>query len=333
MKTNLFLLIVFMLLATSSCKNKELNEIANNTEQVQEKPEFEDNVTLRNANFESDLKIYSLGSYDKIQNQTTGFISLTDTFPYSDHQDSIVIAANYLGNNTTPEFHVLDKKHRARFLSISKIKEADKVYIYNYVLDTIYVFPVKELPVMAHITVYGADYPVSQFDYLIGFDLETVLPINELQNYYDSFVYIGTENPFQTNKIKPIIWKKMQPKQFPTVTKIKSLSNLKITSLFHFSMETMDYYLVNKNHLLILESNTKKVLTDTIFVAGESTSLAQLTFENSINENSPEQYTGMLFKNRPPVYFGFTYESFGCSSINFIGKPKKEIYVLCDNRH
>lgn len=333
MKNYLFILIVSALFSTYSCKNNELNEIAINTEQVQKNLNVEDALSIQNSNLESDLKIYTLGSYDKIQNRTTGFISLTDAFPYSEHRDSIVIAANYLGNNATPEHHILDKKHRARFLSISKINESDKVFIYNYVLDTTYTFQVNELPVMAHISVYGADSPVSQLDYLIGFDLERFLPLDKLPNYYNSFVYIGKENPFQINKIKPIIWKKIDPKKFPNTTEIKNLSISKITALYHFSTDKMDYYLLNKNHLIILDSNTKTLLKDIDFEEGESTSMAELTFENSKNENSPMQYTGTLFKNKPSVFFGFTYESFGCTSISLIGNPEKNIYILCDNRH
>ena len=98
-------------------------------------------------------------------------------------------------------------------------------------------------------------------------------------------------------------------------------------------MNSMDYYLINDNHLVIVETATKKLITEAIFTEGESTSRATLSFANSVNENAPEQWTGNLFKNKPPVFFGFTYESFGCTNINFIENPSNSIYLHCDNRH
>ena len=335
MKSSHYLLILLVTLQFMSCKKTASDKIVAIpvadeilTDSIaNEFDEAEVNVKYK------DLIIYPLSTYDKVANQPTGFIPLTDAFPWSEHKDSIAISSEYLGNYEGTEFHTLNEKYRSRFLQLMKIKETDNVFIYNYRLDSIYTFQVKDLPLLAHITVYGADGPIRPFDYLIGFDLQNFLPIKEFDVYYNALVYVGSENPFNTGKLKPILWKKIGPNEFPKEVKSKSITATKISKLYKYQMNSMDYYLINDNHLVIVETATKKLITEAIFTEGESTSRATLSFANSINENAPEQWTGNLFKNKPPVFFGFTYESFGCTSINFIENPSNSIYLHCDNRH
>ncbi|MFI8605669.1 hypothetical protein ACIGCP_14490 [Cellulophaga baltica] len=67
---------------------------------------------------------------------------------------------------------------------------------------------------------------------------------------------------------------------------------------------------------------------------GESSSKAPLRIKGEKYDYEENlQYVGRLFKNRPPVVFGFTFKSFGCPSINFIDKNELPIFILCDNRH
>ncbi|OOV49996.1 hypothetical protein B1J94_03585 [Leptospira kirschneri serovar Grippotyphosa] len=44
------------------------------------------------------------------------------------------------------------------------------------------------------------------------------------------------------------------------------------------------------------------------------------------------QWTGKMFKNRPPVIFGFFYEDYKCEVIDFLKLPKSGILISCDNR-
>ncbi|EMS88521.1 hypothetical protein LEP1GSC074_3321 [Leptospira noguchii str. Hook] len=39
-----------------------------------------------------------------------------------------------------------------------------------------------------------------------------------------------------------------------------------------------------------------------------------------------------MFKNRPPVIFGFFYEDYKCEDIDFLKLPKSGILISCDNR-
>ena len=67
------------------------------------------------------------------------------------------------------------------------------------------------------------------------------------------------------------------------------------------------------------------------FEGREFTSLSGIQTEQEDRRNS--QWTGTLFKNKPPVIFGFTSESFGCSVITLMEKAGGEIPINCDNRH
>jgi hypothetical protein len=337
MKNSCCLLILLGFFQLTSCKDSTSDTVVeNNATQIvtdtitNEAIDEVDNVDRIKY---KDLIIYPLHSYDKIDNQSTGFVPLTDSFSFSEHKDSIVISAEYLGKNEFEQFHTLNEKYRTRFLKLMKIKETDNVFIYNYRLDSIYTFQVKELPLLAHISLYGTDDSVMPYDYLIGFDLQNFLPINDLGIYYDAFVYAGRENPFNTGKIKPILWKKMAANQLPKEIKSKAISSTKINKLYKFQMNSFDYFLLNDTHLVIVESATKKIILEEIFVEGESESPAPLSFEGIENENLPQQWTGNLFKNKPAVFFGFQYHSFGCEGINFIENPGNSIYIYCDNRH
>ncbi|MHA7057684.1 hypothetical protein ACWGOQ_0010725 [Aquimarina sp. M1] len=46
-----------------------------------------------------------------------------------------------------------------------------------------------------------------------------------------------------------------------------------------------------------------------------------------------EQMTGKLFNDKPPVFFGLLYHSFGCSKIYFLDKERGFIRLRYDNRH
>jgi hypothetical protein len=45
----------------------------------------------------------------------------------------------------------------------------------------------------------------------------------------------------------------------------------------------------------------------------------------------PEQWTGKLLKNKPPVAFGFIYE--WCPFITLLDSTYEDIWINCDNRH
>ncbi len=199
-------------------------------------------------------------------------------------------------------------------------------------------FAVKELKVVARLSVYAStyDWPFAHYDYMIGFEIKGK-PMGGL-------VYVGKENPFVQGQMRPVGWKEMAPKDIPDLgNSLKDTLQLgKYVSENIYSAKDKDvqFFIQDMNRenysrarrLLVINLNTEETLLDKMFYDGESTSSAPLNFVNG-NENDITQWTGKLFKNKPPVVFGFQYHSFGCPSISFLDKAEKEIYINCDNRH
>lgn len=333
MKFQVIFTFFLILLYQISCKKTSRKETVITKDSITTKfYPIKDSLDLNNQNNFNDLRIYPMGSYAKTEGKDMGFISLTDDFYFDDHKNTPVIAKEYLGIQDFKEFHILDKIHRDRFLKISNIKESDTVFIYNYSEDQLSTFMVKDLPLMAHITVYGGGDEIVPSDYLIGFDLSFDKKFSYDDNpiFYQSFVSIGDRNPFTKGKMKPVIWKSISPKNLPKEIKV---ANAEIKKLFRYKMDDRIYYLLNDNHLIILNSKTRTIMYDYSYVEDEGSSVSPAIMEGQKIEYDYTQWTGQLFKDKPPVVFGFMYGSFGCESINFIDKTEKSIYILCDNRH
>lgn len=54
------------------------------------------------------------------------------------------------------------------------------------------------------------DWPYHHYDFMIGFEINKKL-LNGFSEYYrEALVYIGKENPFSNERLKPISWKKLR---------------------------------------------------------------------------------------------------------------------------
>ncbi len=284
--------------------------------------------------------IYNLDSYQKSQGEDHGFIILTDAFPWSQHPDSLSIADRYLGHEEINDYHFLNKEYRARFLKRRQVAETDKVFIYFYALDTIFTFPVHELQLLARINPYGAEPPIVHFDYMIGFDLAGKLKLKDAHlHYFHSLVYVGAQNPFIQGKLQPITWEEIADSHFPSLassTEIyKRYPKNKLIASYKFSTDDYHYFLrrYSRTNHLVATSKNKEIIFNKTFQESEGVSFAPLNYTNVENEYNPEQWTGKLFKNMPPVIFGFLYESFSCTNIDLLGEQEHPIYIRCDCRH
>jgi hypothetical protein len=181
---------------------------------------------------------------------------------------------------------------------------------------------------------YGpsSNYKNEEYDYYFGFDL------GEKITNWNNLAFIGKENPFQTDRLKPIIWKEVDTKSVHlNLRKLENSSSTDLAALefetsYVYEQDDMDYYLLNKNRLVIADRSKKEVVFNEVYYGGEGSSLTMPKMENdSLTETS--QWTGKLFKNKPSVVFGFQYFSFGCESIDFLTTAEPSIGILCDNRH
>lgn len=296
--------------------------------------------------FGDELKIYDLRYYGKDINESVGFVSLSDTYPLSDHPDSLAIPDLYSFEDEYSfdnyEYFKLDSKYRKRFLVKTKISETDKVFLYNYHKDTLASFTVKDLKVVACLNVYrqGEEGPFSQFDYMFGFEIDKDLLKHLGNDYYATFIYVGKEDPFVRGQLKPVEWKKIETADFPPVAistktrlllKGRSKGNAytyRTADLEYFDQEYMNEGRISARRLLIVDAHTKEIARDVFYFSSEGSKPAPL---NSADRR--EQWTGKLFRDRPPVIFGLEYVSFGCPYITCLNRSVRDVAIYCDNRH
>lgn len=154
------------------------------------------------------MQIFDLKYHAKDSTQIVAFISLSEIYPLSEDPDSMAIpdlsekeieeAANF-------QYFTVDSSFRKRFLSETNISETDKLFIYDYATDALHSFKVKNLKVVACLNIYGRDWPYSQFDFMIGFEINKDL-LKDCDKYFTtSLAYVGKKSPFVRGKVKPII--------------------------------------------------------------------------------------------------------------------------------
>ncbi len=287
-----------------------------------------------------DLKIFDFQYYEKDSTHSFLFISLSEIYPLNENPDSLAIPdVREKEIEEAPNFTYfkLDSTYRQKFLSTTNISETDKVFIYDYSINALQTFTVKNLKVIACLNIYVANWPYSQNDYMIGFEINKKLLTGSDKFFTNSLAYVGKENPFVRGQVKPIIWKKIEPNVFPSkelpIYDTSYAGKCVTGDVYEFEMEGLQYFvqdlvrLANKKisvkRLIVIDLKTKETVCEKLFYSGESASFAPLD----------NQWTGKLFKNKPPVIFGFHWVSFGCPSITFLNSTEKDIHINCDNRH
>ncbi len=282
-----------------------------------------------------DVKIYPINSLQKNKDKQeyTPFVPLTDMFPFKNHPDSTVIADQYLAEDNLKSYHTLDSKYRARFLEQNHFAENDSVFVYNYAENQLTSYLVRDVPLVAHITPYESSTVVSPWDYLIGFDFQDRTPINTWDSFYDSFVYIGKDNPFYRGDIKPFKWEAITKIPNSIVERDHRVNKVNLDYAYTYQDKDMTFfYFIPLAKIFVINANTNEVIFETTFFTGEGADLSPL---NYFDKEYPmvNQWTGKLFKDYPPVLFGFVWQSFGCDNIDIIQLPLTTIPILCDNRH
>lgn len=295
----------------------------------------------------SNAQNLALYSFSSIEQSDLGFVSLSDNYPLSNNPDSVAIPDVKGKGIKSAAYFKLDVTYRKRFLSKTKIAETDRVFIYDYASNALVSFTVKSLNVVARLNLYADkdDWPYSQEDYMFGFEINKNL-LKGFKDYdNDVLVYVGKENPFAGQKLKPVAWKKISSKDYPAkaVKKDPALQPQKyvVGNSYRFDVAGFQYFIqdyLSSNHIfarrLVVQIQNQKIIYEKVYTESEGVSLAPLNFVNEEGDNHTiTQWTGKLFKNRAPVIFGFEYQSFGCPAITILEQPATEVYINCDNRH
>lgn len=301
---------------------------------------------LSASNIKADeLRLFQIGIVEKATPDSVdvALISLSDIYLLSEHPDSLAIPDVSGKTEAESKYLKLNDTYRKRFLTGAKISEADKIFIYDYSTNTLKSVPVKSLQVVACLNIYGAEFPYSQFDYMIGFEIDRKLLTGFDKYFENTLVTIGKKNPFLAEQLKNIVWKKAEQQTYllPPINSNDSLAlnvffgglKYELSSEYEFISDEHHLFIqditikesqwTSAKRLIVVDAKSKKVIKEKIFYNGESATFAPLQ----------NQWTGKLFKNKPPVIFGFQYISFGCPHLTFLDNISSDIYINCDNRH
>lgn len=302
--------------------------------------------------------IYELRHFDfryrgskEERKEKVAYIRLSGSYRYIEHQDSLIVSSDYLGEYTFPGYHYLEGEYRRRFLQNVRIQETDHVFIYNYRTDQLHTYPVKDLRLLTHINLYQinsrADRKITQYAYVAGLSLEgkwlnanmyEVIGTEEI----GTLVYIGEQNPFQRGKLQSMMWEEIDSTLFPNIPEDSAHQEEMLHSpekkTFRYIQNQLAYYvqvdLVGGGRHLVVVSDDK-VLFHSLFRESEGTSFSPMYLKGQIPEYETDltQWAGSLFKNEAPVMLGLFYHSFGCPGIFVLDGSGDRIRINCDNRH
>lgn len=337
-------LFVAMMLLILACNKKES---VKNDNRALANDSIAENDSLQNedAPRKESINLFTLTTRDTTD---VAFVSLSDIYHSNEEGADTLIMPNIKKMKKEDAVcFTLENKYRKRFLSQTNISETDSVFVYDFSKNKLASFAVKNLKTAALLNGYTSEeeWPYEPYDYMIGFELSKQ-SLKGLSDYYaDVFVYVGKENPFTGEQLTPIAWKKTTANEYPSKALKKEdqkiLKNKIAGNVYSFKTNGFEYFIRDyfsddrrepfAHRLIVVDAKTKEVIIEKLFSESEGTTPTPL---NNVNpDNIIEQYTGRLFKNKPPVVFGFLYESFGCPSIEFIDKSNEFIYLQCDNRH
>ncbi|WP_264524426.1 oxidoreductase [Flavobacterium sp. N502536] len=338
------LLSASLLLLLFTCNKKEnlksaQSGLAENTQVETDSIPKGEEAGLKKEN----INLFTLTPKDS---SDVAFVSLSDIYPVNDEKDTLVLPNIEKLGKYDAQYFTFDKSYRKRFLSKTNISETDSVFIFDYAKRKLVSFVVKNLKTAAMLNGYSSegDWPYHNYDFMIGFEINKKY-LNGFSDYFrGAVVYVGKENPFSKEGLKPMDWKKVSSKEYPSKpmkSEDRALLKNKLTgNTYAFKTADYQYFLqdyldTNKTiygrRLLVADAKTKAIIIEKLYSQSEGTSPAPLNYEEGDNEVN--QWAGKLFKNKPAVVFGFEYFSFGCPEISIIDKSNEEIFIQCDNRH
>ncbi|MCW3168988.1 hypothetical protein OMO38_10680 [Chryseobacterium sp. 09-1422] len=328
---SLFSLLIFLTILLLSCKKEEQKTFSKPASTEIKK----DSLISPKINL-NDFNIFEINPIDNGKEYDI-FISLSDIY-----NDSLSLPPEIITNQKNMSFdelkHIeLPLTYREKLLKRTKLMEKDTLYLYNYKANMLEKFPINSLKAVANLHVYASEGDeISEYDYMIGFQLnKTEYEEKAMEKANFVFAYFGNQNPFNEKPLTSIQWKKVSLDKFPVKTQHKTL---KTGNAYLYQTEDLQYFIldligefgVTERQLAVLKN--RKLIFEKNYTLGEGSGFASL---NGIENMEYPNYlwTGNLFKGKPPVIFGFVFQSFGCPSIDFLDQNYSEIYTKCDNRH
>lgn len=348
--TIIYGLIIF---AFSSCYTNLTNTKKVNHSTTEQITFINQDSLVNKATVTNEFELFWLRDLEESVPLNVAFISLSDKYYTDEHKDSSnfpnldeVLLSDQL-------YFELSAEYRKRFFSVTNIAEEDSVFIYDYSTDQLLSFQVKDLDLVAYLNMYmdTTDCPCSEFDYMIGFEINKKHLTGFKKYYAHSLVAVAKTNPFIRGQLKAMTWEKIEVNDFP-ITKSNqenpefSQQNLKKGNAYVYNTEEFQYFIqeytpiknsydLSQRHIIVISKKDGELIIDRWIRDSEGIRVAPLNFgiDNSSYKDLKEQWTGQLFKGKPQVVFGFEWVSFGCPNFIFLNSQEKDIYINCDNRH
>ncbi|PTT25357.1 hypothetical protein DBR28_18125, partial [Chryseobacterium sp. HMWF028] len=266
------------------------------------------------------------------------FISVSDIY-----EGAQPIPANIIKNQKQMTFEELqhfelDAPSRKKLLNGIHLTENDSLYIYEYGSNKLQKMPVSQLKAVAYLSPYSDSEEADPESYMMGFQVATHQKTTDYDRYNNAIAYFGNKNPFVENEMKAVKWQKANN---DVSKKYFSHSKLAQGKTYQTQYENMTYYLqdyleegnILERKLVVINDHKEKITEKTFTLAGSDGGEFLPLYGIDADEANIFQWTGHLFKEKPPVIFGFIAQSFGCPSISFLDNKEKDFLINCDNRH
>lgn len=281
-----------------------------------------------------DLTIYPMMVYNG--DEYSQFVSLGDARMgnYED-QNAKTLKLNLTIEN---EWVHLSKKDRKDYLNYLKLKENDPVNVYEYYNNQRYSFKINELPLIAIAS------PYDPTDYFVGLDFKGKLSCDK--KCYQSFIAIGTENPFSNQGVTPILWEPISTTEIdkPVLNYnyfYKDDYVINEASVFRLDGYEYQYLKVSfkdeelTQGFVIIKNPNKEVIKQFQLTSSEGHGPTEFRVKGNVDFEFQysQQFAGVLFKDQPQAYFSFFNYYYDCNVIRFVDTTIPSIRISCDNRH
>ena len=238
------------------------------------------------------------------------------------------------------QYIALDDKYKKRIFEKTNYAPSDTIFVYNYSKNILKKYPITNLRTVAYIHISNEN-KIDIKECEIGFELVyDSYDISQEENliYWEAYAYIGKENPFVENQMKPMTWVKVDKEKFPLSYTIIHEEYYWGNTYRYEDQEVICYlrdFRINegyekfhdKHYLVVLDAKTKKIIKTAFWEENEL-----LVFDSPYDRDdlSFAVSIGRLLKNRPITICGLNYRYFQCLPIIFLDQQYSDLDNFCD---
>ncbi|MDW9381544.1 hypothetical protein [Chryseobacterium sp. JV558] len=329
--------LLFSSLVIVSCQKEEKKTTATETKTTNDS--IKTTKTEEKIDY-TDFNIFSLSVISSAEKDSDMdiFISVSDIYKGEQPIPADIVKNHKQMTYEERQHFELDTPSRKKLLNGIHLTENDSLFIYEYGSNKLQKMPISQLKAVAYLSPYTDSEDLDPDSYMMGFQVATHQKTTEYDRFNNAIAYFGNKNPFVENKMKAMKWQKAGT---DISKKYFSHSKLVQGKTYQSQYENLTYYLqdyleegnIVDRKLVVINDHKEKIAEKTFSLAGSDGGEFLPLYGIDADEANIFQYTGHLFKGKPPVIFGFLVQSFGCPSISFLDKAEKDFPINCDNRH